>query len=115
MRSARMISGTDSMLGTLALWCEGDDCRRAPGAAPKRYIEAVPGGVLMFAVGAEPQAARVVIRDRGKDVAAQGALHPGTTMAFRGELSPGRYVVTLVAQFEGREARWVFGVVRRSG
>lgn len=114
-RDARMSVGTDSEPGTLVAWCADGDCKRYPGAKPPRYVRGVESGLLLFQIGARPVAARVVVRGRSSDVAARGTLHPSSTMAFRADLPAGRYVVTLVAQWPDREARWVFGMLGPAG
>lgn len=106
--AARMYSGTDSVEGVPTRWCEGKDCSRS-GAGPSRYLKGDPAGFVYFAMAAKPAAARVEVR-RGTRLVVRGTLRPGTSMAYALEVPAGRYVITLIARWEGREARWVFGL-----
>jgi len=105
---ARMFAGVDSVVGVLTRWCVGDDCTRGT-RRPSRYLKGDPAGFVYFAVASAPAAARVEVR-RGKKVVGRGSLRPGTSMAYALDVPPGRYVVTLIATWKGREARWVFGL-----
>jgi hypothetical protein len=96
--------GLASELGVLALWCEGSHCTRHANARPRKYLPADPSGLIVFATGIAPSAARVET-----DGVAE-AVVPGTTMAVTLDLARGAHVVTLVESWPGREARWVFGV-----
>lgn len=105
-----MSVGTDSMPGALSLWCRDGACRRRSAARPARYLPSADSGLVIFATGVVPTAARVVVRRPGGAVVSAGFLQPGTTMAYRADIPAGRFLVTLIETWSEREARWVFGL-----
>lgn len=107
----KMAAGTDLVDGVLASWCEGSDCSRAPGVRPLRYLAGEANGLLLFQSSVAPARAIVELRRNGK-VVERDELEPGTMMAYgsRRPLPGGRYKVVLIASWQQREGRWVFGV-----
>lgn len=111
----RISVGTDSALGVLSSWCVKDSCERRAPARPTRYLEAVESGLVLFATEIAPAGARVEVRRPPNHLIARSVLRPGTTMAARVDVPAGRHLVTLVVNWPGREARWVFGVLGPGG
>jgi len=100
----RVQIGLASEQGVLTLWCHGSRCTRHDSARPKRYLPADPKGLVVFATGLPPAAARV---EAGKIAR---PLIPGTTMAATLDVARGWHTVTLIESWPGYEARWVFGL-----
>lgn len=110
LRRAQMSAGTNWMPGELASFCDGGRCTTDPSVRPARFLRAPDDGLLVFVVSRRPtQAALAVTKASGK-VVMERELSPGTAMAFEAALPPGRYVAELTAVWDGRNARWVFGV-----
>jgi hypothetical protein len=109
-RLARLQIGSDAEPGVLTSWCAGSRCQ-TDTAKPSRYLKGTPDGVLLFQTASQPLTASAVITKRGGSVPSkQGALIPGTLMAFPAVLPRGRYLVTLRAHWRGIDAKWVFGL-----
>lgn len=98
--------------GDLSAVCAGADCTADPQASPSSFVRIEDTTVVSFLVPRRPTDARVEFaRARTDRVVETALLHPGTYMAVEPGLEPGRYVVTLSARWDDREARWLFGLV----
>ena len=93
-----------SETGIVSMWCKGSRCAHHDGARPRRYLPLPESGLVVFATGQAPEAARV--EADGEKI----AVRPGTTMAAILKLAKGAHTVTLIASWPGREAHWLFGV-----
>jgi hypothetical protein len=111
----RMFAGTDAVPGVRSLWCVAQDCSRARGAYPKRFLDGVGSGLLLFTTGVVPEEAALEVETLSGKPVRRLTLQPGTTMAARIDLGRGRFVLTLVERWDDREARWLFGLRGPSG
>lgn len=93
-----------SEVGVISLWCTGTRCSHHERARPRRYLPLPTNGLVVFATGRPPAAARVEAAGQRIPV------RPGTTMAAVLQLPKGAHTITLIASWPGREARWIFGV-----
>ena len=112
--AVKMTSGVEVVQGVVASWCAGDECPPVEGAAPKRFLKADASGLIVFATGVVPAAARIEVTGAGAEPQRR-ALTPGTTMASQLRLPAGRFVVTLIQTWPGREGRWLFGLTGPAG
>jgi hypothetical protein len=113
-----MFVGLDAERGVLAETCERGSCRLLTTPRPKRFLPAAETGLVSFATGAAPKSATMELRRSGRGADTPPAqtidLTPRTLMATTLTVPSGRYVVTLIGTWPGREARWVFGLQGRS-
>ncbi|MFN2613899.1 MAG: hypothetical protein ABR552_03660 [Actinomycetota bacterium] len=107
--AASMSSGTAFVDGVLAAWCTGKSCKPGTAARPK-FVPGDDNGVVLFELGARPDAARVEVHTSAGALVARGEMLPGTTMAYQTKLGDGRFIFTLYARWGNREGRWLFGV-----
>lgn len=101
--------GSDMALGAVVSWCLRDRCERR-SVRPTRTVATLPGEFMMFILEKAPAAARTEVKLPGPGSAIVEPLRPSTSMASRAPSEPGRYLVSLVAEWEGAQARWVFAV-----
>jgi hypothetical protein len=106
---ARLFAGGASAVGVLVRVCEGSACTALPQGSPAT-LTAPAGAPLAIAVAQAPKQAWLEVRATGEGAPAKIGLSPGTLMSWAPRTAPGRYLVTLVARFDGSEARWLFGV-----
>ena len=106
---ASMSSGTAFTNGTLVAWCRGSACQPEQ-TVPATFIEGSETGVVLFAIGSVPKAARAEVRSLSGEVLRRAELLPGTTMAYQTALGKGRFILELIARWGDREGRWVFGL-----
>lgn len=107
---ARMQAGTDSAAGVLIRLCRGEACETRGGeAAPVLRLR--DDGMVLFAVGQRPDAARVDLRGAPDGaLVARRELEASTLMAFAPAVPRGRYEVRLVATWAERRAVWRFAL-----
>lgn len=114
-----MFVGLDGEEGVLAVTCEDGSCRAVAPARPKRFLPGTETGLVSFTTGRPPSKARLEVRRYGRPSSGKPEqtveLTPKTLMATQISIPDGRYVVTLVGGWQGREARWVFGLDGPSG
>jgi hypothetical protein len=107
---ASMSSGTAFEDGVLLSWCTAKSpCTPLQHAAPA-FVPGDGNGVVLFELGAKPDAARVEVRTTAGALVARADVLAGTTIAYQTRLGDGRFVITLAARWGAREGRWLFGV-----
>lgn len=109
-RRAKMQAGTDWVDGVLASFCSEGTCTADEHARPRRELKAADSGLLLFVVPSRPSSTRVEIAKLRGRIVVDTLLAPSTTMPMRALLRSGRYVVSLIGEWDSHEARWVFGL-----
>jgi hypothetical protein len=107
-----MFAGPQSSVGVVTRYCRPAECAVRPGGAP-RFVESAAGGPVLFALGQTPVEAGLDIRTSAAAAPSRVPLRPGTVIVYQASLTPGKYLLTLVARFPGSEANWLFGLTVR--